>query len=307
MLEPVQTVRALDGRGCTWAGAIRLGVRALAGHDLDSRMSREPRRQGSRLAIVEEGHGPAALKVKEARPGCLACPIGPIIHPEAGGGGMHRQGEPTSHTPERVSADGSTQALASLRPRRPAEGHRDLRQPLHQPVGPPGPGRDALGPALGAAAARAAPVGAAQLPDLERSHHTEVCPRESRAGAFIVTVDASRGKAAHGTVHPRLSRGDAPGQLGCPLVQMPRLQVSGGTLREHARPEFHRPPGLKPTGAARRFLSEKYPSGQDVVGDYGTRHHKWPRTGLWARKHVVIALGCLYSRAATPTPLPTVP
>ena len=225
MLEPVQTVRALDGRGCTWAGAIRLGVRALAGHDLDSRRSREPRRQGSRLAIVEEGHGPAALKVKEARPVCLACPIGPIIHPEAGGGGMHRQGEPTSHTPERVSADGSTQALASLRPRRPAEGHRDLRQPVDQPVGPPGPGRDALGPALGEAAARAAPVGAEELPDLERSHHTEVCPREIRAGAFIVTVDASRGKAAHGTVHQRLSRGDAQGQLGCHLVQMPRLQV----------------------------------------------------------------------------------
>jgi len=206
-----------------------------------------PRRQGASLAIVEEGHGPAALKVNEDRPVCLAFPIGPIIHPEDGGGGMHRQGQPTSHTQESVSADGSTQALASLRPRRPAEGHRDLRQPLDQPLGPPGPGRDELGQALGEDAARAAPVGAEALPDLERSHHTEVCPREIREGAFIGTVDASRGKAAHGTVHQSLFRGDAQGQLGGHLVQMPRLQVSGGTLREQARQEFHRPPGLKQT------------------------------------------------------------
>ena len=95
MLAQVKTVRDLDGRGCTLAGAIRRGCRAIAGHDLDSRMSLEPLRQGASLAIVSEGHGPAALKVNEERPVCLAFPIGPIIHPEDGGGGMHRQGEPT--------------------------------------------------------------------------------------------------------------------------------------------------------------------------------------------------------------------
>ena len=112
MLEQVKTVRDLDRLGCTLAGAVRRGFRPIAGHDLDPRMSREPLRQGASLAIVEEGHGPAALKVNEDRPIGLPFPIGPIIHPEDGGGGMHRQGEPTEHTQESVSADGSTQALA---------------------------------------------------------------------------------------------------------------------------------------------------------------------------------------------------
>ena len=94
-LEQVQTVRDLEGRGGTWAGAIRLGVRAIAGPDLDPRMRLAPRRQGARLAIVEEGHGPAALQVHADRPVWLAFPIGPIIHPADGGGGMHRPGEPT--------------------------------------------------------------------------------------------------------------------------------------------------------------------------------------------------------------------
>jgi hypothetical protein len=114
-------------------------------------------------------------------------------------------------------------------------------------VGPPGPGRDELGQALGEDAARAAPVGAEELPDPERSHNTDVCPQEIREGAFIVTVDASRGKPAPGTVHQGLSRGDAQDELGCHLVQMPRLQMSRGTLREQARQVFHRPPGIKTT------------------------------------------------------------
>jgi hypothetical protein len=71
------------------------------------------------------------------------------------------------HTQEGVPADRSAQAMASPRPRHPAEGHRDLRQPLHQPLGPPGPGRDELGQALGKDPTHAAPVGAEELPDLE--------------------------------------------------------------------------------------------------------------------------------------------
>jgi hypothetical protein len=177
-----------------------------------------------------------------------------------------------------VPADPSTQALASLRPRRPAQGHRDLRQPLDQSGGPPGPGSDELGPALGADPARAAPVGAEELPDPERSHNAEVCPREIRKGALIIPVDAARGKVAHGTVHQGLSRGNAHGQLGCHLVQMPCLQVSRGTRREHARQEFHKPPGIQKTSAVRRFLSGKYTSGRDVVRDHGTLHQKRPRT-----------------------------
>jgi hypothetical protein len=118
---------------------------------------------------------------------------------------------------------------------------------LDQSWGPPGPGRDELGQALGEDPARAAPVGAEELPDTELSHDVEVGPREIRKGALIITVDASRGKAAHGTVPQGLYRGNAQGQLGCHPVQMPRLQVSRGTLREHARQEFHKPPGIKKT------------------------------------------------------------
>jgi hypothetical protein len=70
-----------------------------------------------------------------------------LQHPEDGGGVMDRQGQSTHHTQEGVPADRSAQAMAELGPCRPAEGHRDLRQPWHQPLGPPGPGRHELGPA----------------------------------------------------------------------------------------------------------------------------------------------------------------
>jgi hypothetical protein len=49
-----------------------------------------------------------------------------------------------------MPADRSAQALAELRPRRPAEGHREMRQPVDRRWGPPCPGSDELGQALGA-------------------------------------------------------------------------------------------------------------------------------------------------------------
>jgi hypothetical protein len=70
--------------------------------------------------------------------------------------------------------------------------HCDLRQPSDQPWGPPGPGRNKLGQALGEDPARAAPLGAEELSDPELSHDVAVCPREIREGALIATVDASR-------------------------------------------------------------------------------------------------------------------
>ena len=121
-------------------------------------------KDGSKLQL-RPVHGVVPLHIDADRPRRWPFPIGPIIHPKDGGGGMHRQGEPAYHTQEGVSADGSTQALAERRPRRPAEGPRDLGQPVHQPLSPPGPGGDELGQALGEDAACAAPVGAENLPD----------------------------------------------------------------------------------------------------------------------------------------------
>ena len=73
--------------------------------------------------------------------------------------------------------------------------------------------------------ARAAPVGAEELPATELYHNADVCPWEISEGALTLTVDASRGKLAHRIVPHGLYRGDAHCQLGCHLVQTPRLQV----------------------------------------------------------------------------------
>jgi hypothetical protein len=167
MLEEVKAVRDLDRLGGALAGAVRIGFRPIACHDLDPRMDAQPLGQGAGVAIGEERHGVVPLHIAEDRPIRVPFPIGPIIHSKDSRGGMHRQGEPAHQTQESVPADRSAQALASLRPRRPAEGHRDLRQPLDQPLGPPGPRDDALGQALGEDPARAAPVGAEEFPDLE--------------------------------------------------------------------------------------------------------------------------------------------
>ena len=144
------------------------------------------------------------LSVHEDRPLRLAFPIGPIRHPEDGGGGTPWPGEAAHHTPTGVPADRFAQAMAERGPRRAAEGHGDRRQPVDPPWGPPGPGSDELGQALGEDPARAVPIGAEELPDTERSHDAEVCPRGIREGTLIVTVEASRRKPAHGTVPPGL-------------------------------------------------------------------------------------------------------
>jgi hypothetical protein len=167
ILEQMKAVRDLDRLGGALTGAVRIGFRAIAGNDLHPRMDAQPLGQGAGVAIGEERHGVVPLHIDEDRPIRLPFPIGPIIHPEDGGGGMHRQGESAHQTQEGIPAAPSTQALASLHPRRPAEGHRDLRQPLDQSLGPPGPGSDELGEALGEDPARAAPVGAEELPDTE--------------------------------------------------------------------------------------------------------------------------------------------
>lgn len=130
MLEQVKAIRDLDRLGGALAGAVRIGFRPIAGNDLDPRMDAQPLGQGAGVAIGKERHGVVPLHIDEERPLRLPFPIGPIIHPEDSGGDMYRQGQSAHHTQEGVPADRSGQAVAELRPRRPAEGHRDLRSPL---------------------------------------------------------------------------------------------------------------------------------------------------------------------------------
>jgi hypothetical protein len=112
MLPQVKAVRDLDRLGGPLAGAVRIGFRTSAGHDLDPRMPAQPLGEGAGGAIGEKGHRAVPLHIDADRPRRLPFPIGPIIHPEDGGGGMHRQGEPAYHPQEGVSADCSPQALA---------------------------------------------------------------------------------------------------------------------------------------------------------------------------------------------------
>ena len=52
ILEQMKAVRDLDRLGGALTGAVRIGFRPIASHDLDPRMSLEPLRQGASLAIV---------------------------------------------------------------------------------------------------------------------------------------------------------------------------------------------------------------------------------------------------------------
>jgi hypothetical protein len=112
LLPPVQTVRDLDGLGGAWPGTVRVGVRPIAGDDLDPRMGPQPWGQSAGVAIGQERHGVMPLHSDADRPVRRPLPRRPIIHPEDGRGGTHRQGEPAHHTPEGVPADRSAQALA---------------------------------------------------------------------------------------------------------------------------------------------------------------------------------------------------
>ena len=127
MLPQVQAVRDRGRRGGALTGAVRIGLRAIPGHDLDPRMGAQPWGESAGGTSGEEGHGVVPLHIDADRPRRLPFPVRPSIHPEDGGGGMYRQRQSAYHTQEGVSADCSTQTLASLRPRRPAAGHRDLR------------------------------------------------------------------------------------------------------------------------------------------------------------------------------------
>ena len=267
VLHQLNAVSHLNRRRCPWACAICLGCGAVSRDDLHARVGAAPRCAGVGVSIPAACERPPPLQVDQDRARRVTCPERPGIDAKDRGRRKARQRLTAHHAQAGVPTHPQAPALAQTYTGRAPKGQAERDEALSQAQRAPSPGRHKLGQARGEAAARAAPVGAAKLPDPELSHDADVCPWQIRQSALIITLDAARGQPAHGTMHQRLSRGDAPGQLGCPLVHMRRLQVSRGPLREHARPEVHRPPRRKKTSAVRRFLSETYTSGKDIVGD----------------------------------------
>ena len=225
MLEQVKPVRDLNRRGRALACAICIGFGAVSRDDLHARVAAEPLCEGVGVAITEERDRPASLQVHQDRAIRVTFPEAQSSTPRTVGVATPWQRQTAHHAQKGVPAHRSGPSVwlkrtPALPPRAtPSATRRWTRRGVRRAQGA------ATGQAFGEDAARAAPVGAEELPDPELSHDAEVCPREIREGALIVTVDASRGKPAHGTVPQGLYRGDAQGQLGCHLVQMPRLQV----------------------------------------------------------------------------------
>ena len=116
----------------------------------------------------------------------MTFPERPVIDPEDRGRGRDRQRQTAHHTQEGVPTHPQAPALAQTYTGLAPKGQAERDEALSQSQRAPGPGGRHSRQAFGEDAARAAPVGAEELPNPELSHHPEVCPREVRKGALIV-------------------------------------------------------------------------------------------------------------------------
>jgi hypothetical protein len=233
ILQQMQAIRDLSRSGSPLAGALGIGAGPIPGDHLPSRMRSEPLRHRLGRAFREQRHGLVALQVYQDRAIGVPFTQGEIVHPQHGGGGESRPREPAQHAQQGIAADHHVPLVAEVHPGLPTQGHAEGGdQALGQPQRAPGPGGDELRQPFGEDAARTAAIGAEKLPHAELEYDTDGGPWEIGESAPVVTVDAPGGKPADRTVYQGLRRGDAHSQLGCGLVEMPRLKMQRGATRE---------------------------------------------------------------------------
>ena len=123
ILQHMEAVRDLGGRGRAVPSAFRIGARPIARDDLHPGMLPEPLRQGLRGALWQERHGLAALQVHQDRAIGVPFPQGEVIHPQHPGRGERRGRLLAEHAQQGVAAHHQVPRVAELHPSVPPKRH----------------------------------------------------------------------------------------------------------------------------------------------------------------------------------------
>ena len=179
ILDQVKTIRHLNRRRRPLSCAIFIGFGAVSRDDLHARVGAEPLGERVGVSIIQERYRSPLLQVHQDRAIRVTFPERPVIDPKNRGRRKARQRQTAHHAQEGVPTHPQAPALAQTHTGLAPEGQAERDEALSQPQRAPGPGGRHGRQAFGEDAARAAPVDAEELPNLERSHDAEVCPRRS--------------------------------------------------------------------------------------------------------------------------------
>ena len=160
----------------------------------------------------------------------LAFLVGPVVDAEDPGCGTRWNGQTTQQPQQGVATDGQAQGTAQSHPRPAPQRQGDMCQPVDQSLRAPRPWGDQRGKPLGKHAARAATIGAEELPPMQVEHDVPWSPREIGHRADIATVDTPRRKPADWTMDPGLRRRHLQRQLGDGVVHLPGIGVQLGCI-----------------------------------------------------------------------------
>ena len=139
VLEQLEAVCHLDGRGRPLAGPLGIGARPIPRDHLHAWVLPEP--LGHRLggAIREERHGLAACQVDQDGTRGLAFAQRPVIHPQHPGRGQDGQRHGADRTQQRVPAHGQVPLVAQTHPGCAPQRHAEGDVALGEPQRAPGP------------------------------------------------------------------------------------------------------------------------------------------------------------------------
>jgi hypothetical protein len=231
MLQPMQAVGDLGGRGSPWPCAVGIGGRPIACHHLAPRRCPEPLRDGLGRPIREQRSRLPTLQVHQARAVGLALAEGEIVHAKDGGCGARRGGLPTQQAQEGVAAHPQSPLGAEGHPGRTTQRHAKGHEARGQPQRASRPGGGHGGPAFGDDAATAVAITAKPRADVPLETHLGLRPGQVGQGTCRMAVDALRWCGTERTRGRGLGRAYPQGDLCRGSVDMTRVKPQRGGLR----------------------------------------------------------------------------
>ena len=189
MVQQVEPIRHLEGRGCSQAGRFRIHLRPIPHEDFYSRMGLKPLGHGRGFPVGEQGHGLPPGKIQEERAIKMALAQGEFVYAEDLWGADRRAGRATDHPQQGVPTDGEAKSLTQSRASRPSMREAHSKEACPQSQGPPPPGCHQPRQPLGEDAAGALLIVAKQLTDAKLPCDSIATPREIGERPGVTTMD----------------------------------------------------------------------------------------------------------------------
>ena len=230
-MEPISD---LGGLGCPMARPIGIGFGPIARDDLHPRVGPQPRRQGFRLPIRQQGDRLPAFQIDQHGPRGLAFVQGEIVDAQDAWRAVARERQATDHAEEGLAIERAPQAPTQTHAGRPAQCETDGDQPCDEALRPPSPGGDHLRKPLRKDTAGVLRVGTDKLADAELPSDTGNAPGQIGKRACVPAVNTRAEDGADRTGYDLLCRGHVQGDQRCGVVEMPRVELEGGGLRKGA-------------------------------------------------------------------------